>query len=418
MSNNHGQKVIYFLDYPLDARDAKRFGLAELQAAGLSVEVWDLSHFYFPAASGFGIEGPSWVNLTVCLSVEQFRGLCSTLTKDHVVIFLGGLHPGQVWQGRKLLRLISATPARLASISSGHLPTTILPGKLTSLRRSHAARIFSLLTEPSRWNTIPRRLAASLIVPKVGLQRRLHLRGYIRPLDHIWVGTMVSGKHPSLVASSTTVTYIHTLDYDLVLALRASGEQSTPRVVFIDSMGPLHPDYLVLEIDIGISIETYSGILCRGLEQIEKRLGTQIVIAVHPRATPGVMEPWYGGRTLIYGQTPELIADATAVIVAQGSAAIGLATVFQRPLVLLSSSRFHSSIQRMNRAFAQALATPLIDLDAPELPTISLDVDEEAYARYVEQYIKRPGTPEKPFWSVVASEINSGAKPLGGKTGD
>ncbi len=257
-----------------------------------------------------------------------------------------------------------------------------------------------------------------MFIRTVAVQRRMHLRDSIRPLDHIWAGAMVSGKASFLVAPSTTVTYIHTLDYDLVLALRASGRQSTPRVVFIDSMGPLHPDYLVHLPASGISIEAYSGIICRGLDQIEKRLGTEVVIAVHPRATSGVMEPWYGGRTLIYGQTPELIADATAVIVAQASTAIGLATVFQRPLVLLSSSRFDSYIQRMNRAFAQALATPLIDLDAPELPTISLDVNEEAYAQYVEQYIKRRGTPEEPFWSVVASEIISGAKPPGGKMAD
>ncbi len=412
MSNNHGQKVIYFLDYPLDVRDAKRFGLAKLQAAGLSVEVWDLSHFYFPAASGLGIESPSWVNLTVCSSVGQFRDLCSTLTNDHVVIFIGGLHSGQVWLGSKILRLISATPARLASISSGQLPTPILSIGPPSLSGSRAARIFSLLTEPRRWKTIPRRLASSMLIRTVAVQRRMHLRDSIRPLDHIWAGAMVSGKASFLVAASTTITYIHTLDYDLVLALRASGRQSTPRVVFIDSMGPLHPDYLVHETDSGISIETYSDIVCRGLDQIEKRLGTEVVIAVHPRATPGVMEPWYGGRTLIYGQTPELIADATAVIVAQGSTAIGLATVFQRPLVLLSSSRFDSFIQRMNRAFAQALAMPLIDLDAPELPPFTLDVNEEAYAQYVEKYIKRPGTPEKPFWSVVASDIISDSKNL------
>ncbi len=417
MSNNHGQRVIYFLDYPLDARDAKRFGLAELQAAGLSVEVWDLSHFYFPAASGLGIESPSWVNRTVCSSVEQFRDLCSTLTSEHVVIFIGGLHSGQVSRGLKLLRLISATPARLASISSGHIPPSI-PDTPPSLFSSRAERVFSLLTEPRRWKIIPQRLASSMFIQTLDVQRRIHLRGSIRPLDHIWAGAMVSGKASFLVAPSTTITYIHTLDYDLVLALRASGRQSTPRVVFIDSMGPLHPDYSVNETDSGISIETYSDIVCRGLDQIEKRLGTEVVIAVHPRAAPGVMEPWYMGRTLIYGQTPELIAHATAVIVGHGSTVIGMATVFQRPLVLVSSNRFDSYEQGMNRAFAQALATPLIDLDAPELPPITLDVDEEAYARYVEQYIKRPGTPEEPFWSVVASEIISGAKPPGGKMAD
>jgi len=413
-----GPKVVYFVDYPIDARDAKRFGLAELQAAGLQVEVWDLSHFYFPAASGLGIESPSWVNCTVCSSVEQFRDLCSTLTSEHVVIFIGGLHPGQVSRGLKLLRLISATPARLASISSGQLPTPILSIGPSSLSGSRAARIFSLLTEPRRWKTIPRRLVASMFVHTVAVQRRMHLGRSLRPLDHIWAGAMVSGIASLFIDSSTTITYIHTLDYDLVLAMRAAGDTSIPRLVFIDSMGPLHPDYVVHETSGGISIETYSDIVCRGLDQIEKRLGTEVVIAVHPRATLGVMEPWYMGRTLIYGQTPELIADATAVIVAEGSTAIGLATVFQRPLVLLSSSRSDSFIQRMNWAFAQALAMPLIDLDAPELPPFTLDVNEEAYARYVEQYIKRPGTPEEPFWSVVASDIISGAKPPGGNVAD
>jgi hypothetical protein len=405
------------VDYPLDARDAKRFGLAELQAAGLQVAVWDLSHFFHSRANELGIESPSWVDLTVCSSIGQFRDLCRTLTSEDVIIFIGGLHPSQVWRGRKILRLISTTPARLASISSGSMPAPILSNRPRSLFRTRFPRAFSLLTDPGRWKKVPQQLVSLTFIQAVTLQRRIPLRDSIRPLDHIWAGAMVSGKASFLVAPSTTITYIHTLDYDLVLPLRALGEHSTPRAVFIDSMGPLHPDYYVgHETSSRISIEAYSEMVCRALDEIEKRLGTDVVIAVHPRATPGVMEPWYGGRTLIYGQTPELIADATAVIVAEGSTAIGWATVFQRPLVLLSSSRFDSLIQRMNRAFAQALSRPLIDLDAPQLPTISLDVDERAYARYVEQYIKRPGTPEEPFWSVVASEINSGKKPLGGKT--
>jgi len=69
------------------------------------------------------------------------------------------------------------------------------------------------------------------------------------------------------------------------------GGQSTPRVVFIDNMGPLHPDYLVHKTDSSISIETHSNIICRVLDETEKRFGTEVVIAVHPRATPGVMEP-------------------------------------------------------------------------------------------------------------------------------
>ena len=89
------------------------------------------------------------------------------------------------------------------------------------------------------------------------MQLRMRLSGSIRPLDHIWAGTMVSGKAPFLVASTTTVTYIHQLDYDLVLSLRASTDgngKSAPRPVFIDSMCALHPDYLVHGTKIVMSI--------------------------------------------------------------------------------------------------------------------------------------------------------------------
>ena len=158
-------------------------------------------------------------------------------------------------------------------------------------------------------------------------------------------------------------------------------------------------------------MQTYSEIICRGLDEIERRLGTEAVVAAHPRAAPGVMEPWYGGRPLIYGKTTELIANATAVIDSNGSTVIGMAAIFHRPLVLISSSSFDLRDRGMTRAFSQALSTPIIDLDASELPTISLDVNVDAYIAYIEKYVKRQGTPEEPFWSVVASEIVSGAQP-------
>jgi len=247
----------------------------------------------------------------------------------------------------------------------------------------------------------------------VALRRRKRIRENIRPLDHIWAGTTVSGKSSFFISTSTTVTYIHTLDYDLALAASGSDQTSAPQVVFIDSMGPLHPDYFLLGAS-RISIQDYSEIVCRGLDQIEKKLGAEVVISAHPRANEGVMEPWYGGRTIVYGQTVELVAGATAVIASNGSTVIGMAAVFQRPLVLISSSAFDPLDKDLIRAFSQELSTPIMDLDAPELPPLTLVVNEEAYAQYVQKYIKRPGTPEEPFWSVVASKILSCAEPSNG----
>ena len=400
----------------MSARDAKRFGLAELQGAGLQVQVWDLAHFLLPelpAARQLGIDCPSWVDLTVCSSIEQFRDLCSTLTSKDVVIVIGGLHPSQAWRGRKIFRSLSATPARLTSVSLGHIPPPIARETRQSFFGSGFARVFLLFVNPHRWKNIPQRLAPHMFAWVVALQRRMRIRENIRPLDHIWAGTIVSGKSSFFISPSTTVTYIHTLDYDLALAARGSNQISAPQVVFIDSMGPLHPDYFLLGAS-RITIQDYSEIVCRGLDQIEKNLGVDVVISAHPRANEGVMEPWYGGRTIVYGQSVELVAGATAVIASNGSTVIGMAAVFQRPLVLISSSAFDPLDKDLIRAFSQELSTPIIDLDAPELPPLTLVVNEEAYAQYVQKYIKRPGTPEEPFWLVVASEILSAADPSNG----
>ena len=406
-----GAKIIILVIHPLSVRDAKRFGLTELQNAGLQVEVWDLSHFVHPAAHGIGIKSTDWVKITVCSSVEHFSDLCGALTAEHTIILIGLLQQGQIWQQRKLLRLISATPARLGSISSGQIPPPIRPGRRVPLVSGRIRRMFRLLFHPRKWKNIPLGMAFSILPKLIAVQHRMGLVSFLRPLDHIWASTSVSNISSIFITAATDVTYIHSLDYDEVLAVRDSVGQSPARVVFIDSMGPLHPDFLLISGKSIISVQTYSEIICRGLDEIERRLGTEAVVAAHPRAAPGVMEPWYGGRPLIYGKTTELIANATAVIDSNGSTVIGMAAIFHRPLVLISSSSFDLRDRGMTRAFSQALSTPIIDLDASELPTISLDVNVDAYIAYIEKYVKRQGTPEEPFWSVVASEIVSGAQP-------
>ena len=411
LERDTGRKVIYLIFQTLDARDAKRFGLTELQDAGLRVEIWDLSHFLLPKVSELGIESPSWVNLTVVSSVGDFSDLCRTLTTGDVVILIGGLQQYQLWRMRKLLRLISSTPARLGSISSGNTPPLIRAGGRAPLVGGRIGRTFGLFTQRRKWTKIPSYLMSLIIFEFISIQRRMHRHSSIRPLDHIWASTMVSNISSIFIAAATNVTYIHTLDYDQVLSVRDSGVQSTSRVVFIDSMGPLHPDYFLLYGTSVVSAETYSAIICRGLDEIEKRLEAEVVVAANPRAAHGLVDSLYGGRVVEYGKTAELIASATAVIVSSGSTAIGIAVVLQRPLLLLNSNMFDSFVQVRSRAAAQALDMQLIDLDALELPPFTLDVNAEAYAQYVQKYVKRQGTPEAPFWSVVASEIISGANP-------
>lgn len=401
-------RVVFLSDYPVDDRDARRFGIAELQQAGLNVEVWDLSHFYFPKSNELAIKTPNWVNLTKYSSIQQLKVLSETLTSNDVVVFLGCLHASQFGVGRKVLELISKTPAWLASVWSGSIPSPFPQRSslhpLNIRRLQHTAQIL----HPRRWKTKANRLYLEWLQRKTLMQRRFHYGKPIRPLDQIWAGTDVDSIAKPHIGPSTSISYIHALDYELILTADASADdRSTSPLVFIDSMGPLHPDYIVQERESGIRIEAYSDLICRGLDEIEKQFGVRVLIAAHPRASKGVMEPWYGGRSVYYGQTAALIKESKAVIVADGSTAIGIAAVFCKPLILLDSVEFDPLIQRMNEAFSHALSVPLVDLNSCRLPRISLEVNEVAYTRYVERYVKRSGTPEKPFWSVVASDIIS-----------
>lgn len=410
---SHSSKAVFVVTTPLSDRDAERFGLATLTKAGIEICVWDLSSFYYPEVKRIPISRPKWPDPTICSSLRAFRKLCETLTADHVVIFTSGLGPEQTWRGRSHLRLLSATPATLASISSGHLPDPI-PSSARELSQPGRVRKFiALVAHPGRWPALWRRLVVALFGTSLILRRRLGIGCTIRPLDRIWAGARVSGIAPCHIGPGTVINFIHTLDYDFALRPRPGQDPDHPYIVFLDQMGPLHPDLLLLGEDFGVDVATYGAMVCRGLAHLEQDLGIEAVIAVHPRAAPGVMEPCYGGRRLIYGDTAQLVANAE-VVITQASTSIGLAAVFRRPVVVMNSTKFYLESQMYANAIAQALEADVLDLDAVELPRLSPGVTEDAYQEYVEQFVKRRGTPELPFWSIVAAEL----QPLAPSSGE
>ena len=58
-------------------------------------------------------------------------------------------------------------------------------------------------------------------------------------------------------------------------------------------------------------------------------------------------------------------------------------------------------------AFSDALGTPvhLIDDDAAIRPADALKFDGARYDRYMEDYVKIPGSADRPFWSIAGDEI-------------
>jgi hypothetical protein len=215
------------------------------------------------------------------------------------------------------------------------------------------------------------------------------------------------------MSAKTTTKFIHSLDYDLVLTFRESLETSNVGPVLIDSMGPLHPDYVSLqESTDGLSEIEYFQELRSFLDAFERVTKSRVQIAAHPRAMRGLLEERYGGRTIHYGETIRLVALADAVVLTLASTAVGAAVAFAKPIIGVELASVDVPNQARMKALASLLGFPIYTADFDFQSAPDLTFDRSAYAHYMTSYVKRPGTAEIQFWEAVAIDaheiVNSG----------
>ena len=67
-----------------------------------------------------------------------------------------------------------------------------------------------------------------------------------RGLDWAWVATNTDSINPYLLQDKTRVRYLHSLDYERVRQLQALSIDSALQPVYLDTMGPHHPDFDLL----------------------------------------------------------------------------------------------------------------------------------------------------------------------------
>jgi hypothetical protein len=142
---------------------------------------------------------------------------------------------------------------------------------------------------------------------------------------------------------------------------------------------------------------------------LEKRTGKKIVIGAHPRSQYEQHPDYFGGRLVARGKTVELVKDAAFVIL-HWSTAVNFAVLFRKPLLFITTNEIEESEYSayaivMASAFGKRVInlnnTSAIDWDK------ELAVDEEAYDKYKNRYIKRDGTEELPFWQIVANYLKN-----------
>ena len=366
------------VESPFSERDRDRFGVTDLVEAGLEVEVWDVTDLTLPNARRQWYVEPGDVAIHRVSEWPTVAGLAAGLTSDDAVIFLCGVS-GQI--SPRYLPLLEPTlrsPAIAGTIAVGNIPPAFHGAHVRHKFKRAAVRVASLTK-------------TSLNLP--------------RGLDFIWAGTTDSSIGKALRTRVTVTRYIHTLDYDLILGRPPTFERSDA-VLFIDGMGPNHPDYVSLEMENPWRPGAYESLVKELLEACD-RAGQHVVVAAHPRAARGSLYSFYPGRTIVHGETAKLISSCRYVLTIEGSTSLGMAAAMGTPVVIVADDRVPPYVQALAKGYHRSLDAPMLQVGSLFQTPINLSFDERAYTDYVRRYVKRPGSPMVRFWAMVADDLKS-----------
>ena len=391
-------RYIMVVESPLTRRDEARLGFEVLHRRGLEIEVWDVSRLVLPNANMQWVEAPEITKPILIEDFHRFEELVNGLSFPNVLVLSAGLDKNfsrsRPEVAEEYWRILAQARCRIGALVTGSFPAL-------NTSESRGLVLRALCRRP---HLLVSRLGTRIVRDRAGESKRATASSQPMPeLDFVWTGTTAASINPRLIGDTTRVVYVHTLDYDQVLAV-PDPEVAEPLTTFIDCMGPSHPDYLTHSIHYSMPMARYRNQICQALDLLETSLGFRTVVAAHPRAEPGTMEAWYGGREVRYRETAALIARSSLTAMADPSTAVGLAVALRKPLVFFTSRHLQAENRLLLRKFSHELDAPLIRIKSKR-PIRLPSVNPVAYARYMERYVKRPGTPSKAFWEVAADDI-------------
>ena len=360
------------MQVPMSAREYTRFGAELYVSKGIAVEVWNCAPLLTPGYKT--AEAPAPVKHQALRAAGEVCAALHGLEAEDVVINL--LPRRRLTLG--IHRVLGASAARDVTVRTNALP---LPGVsfFKRLRKLTPGKLLDfLISRPKVWYKL---------APK--------------PERIIYGGAIY---RPAPGETSRTVS-AHALDYDLFLENPAP-EQRENIAVFLDQCFPFHPDFQVLGRKSPVTEERYYPALCKFFAELERASGLKVVIAAHPRAPRD--KDLFEGREAVRGQSLELTRRA-ALALAHTSTAVNFAVMYNTPLLFLNTAELDPNEGETIRGIAGMLHAPCLNVDLLppdwEGALKSAPPPAEAYADYLKQYIKEPGSPELPFWQILLDDL-------------
>lgn len=394
------KEICFFIQTPLTKRDYDRFGVDILQSRGLSVSFLDLTGILNPGylKNYETKEKSSFKNITV---INKWTDVEKYLSEHN--IFFGIDLVGATRDSVPLYGIVKKYNVPYASFRANSIPTPA---------RFYKDRDIQFGTKILKFIRHICNLSVFYIMKS--LFRRISLALYLRntePPKMLLVGGRKWLDKLPREGKDVEIVRCHTMDYDLYLryGFERSGRQSKlDSIVFLDEYSPFHPDFLISgNIKYSLNPDSYYNGLNDFFSRIEKETGLTVKIAAHPSARYELHPDYFAGRQVISGRTIELVYDSK-IVLAHASTSINFAVLYRKPIIFLisdeiSRTTYASSIRTVAALFKKEPVN--VDRDININLSSYTKIDENAYSSYRVDYIKMPGSPEKPFWDIVADEV-------------
>ena len=382
------RKVIYVLQAPFAPRDYKRHGMDIMFQSGLRIVVIDVSRVTYPkiAFNDIWLESYENIELIACADIVAFR--CQLHKHGDADLIISLTQSGILtWSNLSVMRAVSQIA----------IPYMIWIGPVSPGWRDNVTY--------NRVNRSLRKLVLLLIKMDylTLIIKKLPIKWFgVRHADFALTSEPLRQRPNSFIGPNTRVIHGNHPDYNLHLDYLTEDHQIKDQAVFIDQNFPFHHD-LQHSRTKGIEPDTYYEALERFFTHVEKTLGLEVVVALHPRADKQKIQDYFSGRKLILHTTHRLVLESK-LILAHSSSTISVAIMAYKPLVIISTDDlWNLGVERMNeKAISSAAGVPLIFADGalPSDMASVMKIDRVRYDDYLDTYIRNPDTPCLPTWQI------------------
>lgn len=388
------QTLLLLLKNPFAARDYERMGIATLKQC-FELYILDCSAWLMPKTQDSRkMKIQLYSEVIQISSLSVFRRFISKLPKGISVDYVGQFSI----QAILMFYVVKSAGFKIVVIDSGAFPVPQDWRRLTLAPKNIAYAYKS--------NLITRAMH------KLGRKFLLNLLPNQRP-DIALVAGNSWRTDPRFVSASVKVP-AHSFDYENYRQINTNKAPVSPSAwaLYIDECLPSHEDNEELGYSAPVTFENFSASIRQFFDQFEQVSGIPVKIAGYPSINKNIdYEAMFGKREVIFGQTAELVKDAS-VVFAHASTAISYAVLWRRPLAFLISNELRNSWYMPWISAPQSLLqAPLVDIDdrtsGRALAKNSVAINIARYQAYEDTYLRSPDSPDLSLWDIFSQGVNS-----------